>query len=214
MAAFALYEERIKMVGRGMGHDVYLEETNKAISMLSKDKIRVLKADVFNEITLRHPIPGGILLNLERDKLTMELHAIDCDQWKLDQAQYMQLYEFVKYVKGDIRKMPYEDKYFDIALDFSTLDHIELEGMSSAFAEYGRVLIEGGLFVCFVWCADKYKYGGKPDHSGWENQHFFLLEDVRSRFQQTFNIVEEEKGYAYPFEDTLIFMYRFLGRKI
>ena len=61
------------MDGRALGHHEYLEETSKAIDMLKGDRIKILKADIFNEITLRHPIPGGILLNL---KHFISLHPI------------------------------------------------------------------------------------------------------------------------------------------
>ena len=143
----------------------------------------------------------------------LELHAIECDQKKIDQGQYMQLYEFVKITKGDIRHMPYEDKYFDLVLDFSTLDHIRPEKIDQPLVEYSRVLKDDGLFVLFSWCADIYKWGGLENYDGPDNQYFFLVEDLRGKFQQSFNILEEEKGDIYPFEDTHIFMYRFLGRK-
>lgn len=197
---------------RALGHVQYLEETNRAISMLKDDKIKILKADIFNEITLRHPIPGGILLNLKRDPTTMELYAIDCDQEKIDIALYMQMYEFVKVTKGDICLLPYESNCFDLALDFSTLDHIHPEKLGQALAQYHRVLKNKGLFVLFVWCADIYKCDGE-DQRDFEKQYYFSAENLKKEFRQCFDILEEEKGCAYPYKDIHIFMYRFLGRK-
>ncbi len=211
--------------GRGLGHPIYLEEASRAIGMLGNN-IRILKMDIFNEITLRHPIPGGILLNLKyfisldwkgavtfgKERSTvMELHAIECDQKKIDQGKYMQLYEFVKVIKGNICHLPYEDKYFDLVLDFSTIDHIRLEDLNKTFIGYNKVLKDGGLIVLVSWCADIYKYS--MTSIDFENQYYFLVKDLRDNFQQSFDILEEEKGYIYPFEGTNIFMYRFLGRK-
>ena len=225
---FCSIQRRDKMdQGRGIGHPIYLEEASKAINMLG-DNIKILKMDVFNEITLRHPIPGGILLNLKyfisldwkgavvfgKERSTvMELHAIECDQNMIDKAQYMQLYEFVKITKGNISHLPYEDKYFDLVLDFSTIDHISLEDMKKTFAGYNRVLKDGGLIVLVSWCADIYKCVETDTDKHFENQYYFLVKDLKDSFQQNFNIMEEEKGYIYPYEGTNIFMYRFLGEK-
>lgn len=195
---------------RALGHLQYLEEADKAISMLKGDKIKILKADIFNEITLRHPVPGGILLNLKRDRTTMELYAIDCDQEKIDIALHMQMYEFVKVTKGDIRLLPYESNCFDLVLDFSTLDHVQKVGQ--VLAQYNRVLKNEGLLVLFVWCADVYRREGE-DQKDFEKQYYFSVEDLRKELQYSFNILEEEKGCVYPHKDTHIFMYRFLGRK-
>ena len=199
-------------MGRGLGHVQYLEEANRAIDMLKGDKIKILKADIFNEITLRHPKPGGILLNLKRDPATMELYAIDCDQEKIDIALYMQMYEFIKVTKGDIRLLPYESNCFDLVLDFSTIDHIHPEKVGQVFAQYNRVLKKEGLFVMFCWCADICKAEGESQRD-FEKQYYYDVENLREKFQQDFNIIEEEKGYSYPHKDNHIFMYRFLGRK-
>jgi len=211
-------------MGRALGHPEYLEATNKAIEMLKNDRIRILKTDIFNEITLRHPTPGGILLNLKRDPATMELHAIEYDEKKVFIAWYMQMEHFVKVTRGDMRNLPYEDKYFDLVLDLSTLDHIRIEDIEQVFLQYNKVLKDKGLLVLFSWCADFYTYGyAGPGIDMWhfDNQYWFPPDQVREKLQCYFNILEEEKGYVYMWEKMNLigpqnnnyFMYRFLGEK-
>ena len=115
--------------------DEYLEI---AKSLSGKGK-RILKTDLFNEVR-NLPIDGGIIKNIDGDVEAIEIRK-----------------EYVKIARkqgvaartGDIRYLPFNDKSFDVVMDFSTIDHIvEFEKVIS---EYARVLKPGGKLGMVYW---------------------------------------------------------------
>jgi len=90
------------------------------------------------------------------------LHARKCKRWVatdinqnvLNAAKKMaeeelspKLFSRLSFEKADARKLPYEDKSFDVVLAFSTIEHIPDTGWKTALLEISRVLKPKGYAI-------------------------------------------------------------------
>lgn len=74
--------------------------------------------------------------------------AIDYDPEVIINGREIGLADRIKLVHGSIAEMPADWKgYFDLVLNFSTLDNIEPDLHAKCFAEVHRVLRPGGFFL-------------------------------------------------------------------
>jgi len=164
----------------------------------------ILKTDVDNEL-FDIPKPGGIAGNLPGHKCLVE--------YQKDLAQKVRVKNRQLYVKdGDIRSLPFEDQFFDLVIDASTLDHLHPRDTQKALGEYHRVLKDGGLCLLFVWCTNNPKYAQEYEpHNTWSPtmQYYFDYNTLKTQFCQKFKL-ESEDGF-WSVSD--IFMVCFLGEK-
>lgn len=72
------------------------------------------------------------------------LVGIDADRSLLDQAAAAVSGSGAELVHGDVRRMPFPDRSFDVVVDFGTLFHVGRP--AAALREVARVLAPGGLF--------------------------------------------------------------------
>ena len=83
-----------------------------------------------------------------------ELHGLDLDS---DPAAVGALLDRhgtrAKLAKGSVYELPYDDDAFDLAVSFSTFEHLHEVGR--AFGEVARVLAPGGLFLLGMPRVDK-----------------------------------------------------------
>lgn len=76
-----------------------------------------------------------------------------------------------KYIKSDVRKLPFKDNYADYIIASEILEHIPLKDLNNTLREWVRVLKKGGRMVitvpdfdevCREWLAEPYdpeRYG-------------------------------------------------------
>lgn len=109
----------------------------------TKPGLRVLKTDAFNEA---HglPVPGGIAGAL----LDCETTVVEKDPGVAAAVPNCKI--------GDIRNIRdyFSERYFDVVLDLSTLDHIPTADALKAIRQYAHVLKDlSGRLILFAWCS-------------------------------------------------------------
>lgn len=175
-----------------MTYQHFIYYLNKSQSVVDRTGIKpsVLKTDAYNE-SLDLPDKGGVAFAL---KNVEKVSIVEYDQVIVDKAK--QLYPDKDIRTGDIRKLPFEDKEFNIVLDLSTIDHIPAFDLASAFHEYHRVLKSNGLLLIVGWMAENpMVHGFSYDRSiSWNSmrQYFFDPKYFRSQLSTYFDIIEEE----------------------
>lgn len=157
-------------------HKYYLSEAQR----LCVNATRVLKTDLDNEV-YGSPVLGGIAANLK-----CEVYAIEYDPRIAADGS-----NNVHSVVGDIRELPYEDSYFDVVVDLSTIDHIPPEDLPKTLTGYARVLKEKGKLLMFAWCG----HGIHPDVWKPDNQYYFDKEELLGVIEKHFTI--QEMGVVY-----------------
>jgi len=161
----------------------YLIKFNKIIEKYNcKD---ILKTDCYNE-ALSRPKYGGLVKNLNNyEKRNIQL--LEYDHSMITKAK--KLFPDLQIQQGDIRKLPYEDKYFDLVADFSTIDHIPEQDISTTLKEYLRVTKDGGYILLICWFAyNKKNVISNLDKWNPSNQYFLWEKDITDMV----NVIESE----------------------
>lgn len=132
---------------------------------------RPLKTDCFNEASDR-PI-------VTDDKTKL----VEYNQDTINQAKEKN--PGLDITQGDIRKLPFKDKQFDLILDLSTIDHVAPKDIPTVFDEYSRVLDKNGDLVIIAWLGIE-----ELDHQQWsaDNQYVFNHEFFREELGKRFDI--------------------------
>jgi len=143
--------------------DYYIE----IAKTLSHNSFTVLKTDLFNEIYLKPILPHIS---------AKELYSIELSPVRVAKAKRM--FKYVDITEGDVTKLPYEKRKFDLILDFSTMDHIE--DYPKALDEYFRVLKDDGMVYIIVWL-DSLKFKSKDTkHNALSKRDF--IKELKKRF--------------------------------
>lgn len=123
--------------------DLFTLVLNKIYSCSKKDcsKILVLGVGTGDELKLLNNYSNNI-------------HIIDINE-KVMELIPKNLYK--SKIKGDVRKLPYENKSFDIVLAFGILEHVD--GYKKVISESARVLKDGGTFF-FHTAAHQFLFSG------------------------------------------------------
>lgn len=130
-------------------------------------------------------------------------------------------------VSADLRKLPFDDNYADVAMAIHVLEHFHLWETHDVLSEWVRVLKPGGQLVIEVPCLDKvieffrqgetnlrytlYPLFGDPTHRSEAMMHKWcfsrsLLEEFMR--DHLVDVKEEVAQYHFPERDM-----RFVGRK-
>jgi SAM-dependent methyltransferase len=91
---------------------------------------------------------------------------------------------------GDIKKLPFDDEFFDAIISFGVLDHITFSNAKKAIKEIKRVLMPGGYLFITLRSTESSEFGrGKKVakntfvlKEGYEKgliQHYFDLEEIK-----------------------------------
>jgi SAM-dependent methyltransferase len=140
---------------------------------------KILKIDAYNEY-YNQPILKGIAGNLVGD-----VYCIDIDAAKVSAcSSYL-----THIVQGDIRSLPYSNNFFDVVLDFSTIDHIS--NYNTALTEYNRVLKSGGTIINTFWGSETEMYNEL------KNQYYFNITSYYSALNALFTEVTRYTIYQY-----------------
>lgn len=108
---------------------------------------------------------------------------------------------------GDIKKLLFDEEYFDVVISYGVLDHIPFSEAKKAVQEIRRALVNGGYFYVTLRSVDDCEYGrGKLVEKntyvleeGYEKgiiQHFFSPEEVNELLEgfKVFDVeIYEEK---------------------
>lgn len=133
-----------------------------------KDYLKhIVKWEVFSERILENPL---IIQHLPQKKsrildvgsrysqVPLEMAALGHEVVALDIEDYIFKHKNLRFVKGDIRKTPFRNNYFDVVTIISTLEHVglgrasygdaeEADGDVAAMEEIRRVLKPKGLVL-------------------------------------------------------------------
>jgi len=155
----------------------YLPLAAEAASLCGPDP-RALKMDAFNEANGRKPISGLYprATLIEIDEATAERARARCP--------------WLTVVTGDVRALPFDDGAFDLALDFSTLDHLpSRHEVLRALTEYRRVLSPGGVALVISWATTTaFEIGGRSGYGG--TQAFWPLQWLRDEMAARFELLD------------------------
>jgi ubiquinone/menaquinone biosynthesis C-methylase UbiE len=100
--------------------------------------------------------------------------------------------------QGDIRQLPWQDKFFRYAVSHGVLDSMPFEIAREACIELARVMSVGGLFYCDLISGDDSQHsrefsGEEIVHTAFENrtvQSYFNLAKIHFMIQDKFEIVD------------------------
>ncbi len=142
----------------------------------------------------------GIGRNLAFGKaMGLEMYGIELSSVAVEKARTWlpSLASDERIVLGDVRKLPWQDAFFDHALSDSVLDSMPFEFSSSGIQETARVLKPGGLFYCNL-IAEKTSSGlfvGEKVQKGHESgtiQSYFDRNQIESLFNHSFEFLRFE----------------------
>ena len=93
-------------------------------------------------------------------------------------AKYTHEFPNLFFEKGDVVKIPLDDKTIDVIVSFETIEHVSAEAQQVFLSEVKRVLKEDGLLI--ISTPDKENYSDRYDHVN----NFHLHELNRGEFKQ------------------------------
>lgn len=133
-------------------YDIGLQLSKMLCDYSLLSKISLLNKTVLN-IGCSEPVDEVFWVNLVK-----EWHALDINEAAIQVARKLasealppHLYSKLRFIIGNVTKMDLEDKYYDLVVSFSTIDHIPpKEGRMKALNEMCRVLKTGGYLVVTV----------------------------------------------------------------
>jgi SAM-dependent methyltransferase len=127
---------------------------------------------------------------------------------------------------GDIEKLPFDDRYFDVVISHGVLDHITFSKAKKAMEEIGRVLAANGyLYITLRSTEDsEFGRGEKVEHNtfvlqeGYEKgiiQHYFDLDEIKELFEgfKVFDIEIYEERFPSVFTVDKAFLQSSKGDK-
>ena len=145
-----------------------------ALSIDSPNK-KILKTDVFNEYKSM-PKEGGIVNNLKGD-----VYCIDINEKIVDKCKQFLKNCFV----GNIKHLQFKNNFFDVVLDFSTVDHVQ--DYNKALSEYYRVLKDNGEIIIVFWTSNKERF--VESHTQYYFDEKKIFEDLNKLFIETERIL-------------------------
>jgi len=123
----------------------YIRATKMGLMHSTKNKICMLKTDLWNEGIDR----SRDILGLYKNQENFDLYGIDISPFVCSSARSKGNYVHV--ICGDIMTMPFKKDSFDMILDLSTLDHIHEDRIADVLREYKLVLNNNGILILIYW---------------------------------------------------------------
>lgn len=98
--------------------------------------------------------------------------------------------------QADALRLPFEQVFFDIVVDFGMIEHFKLENRKMAFEEINRVLKKGGVFI-FVPKnnADHYYGQGEEIEKDTFILNTYFLKGMPTHFYSKDDLLNELKSY-------------------
>lgn len=144
-------------------NEVYKFYVDKAVEYANRFKgKKVLKTDCHNESGIySHSIPI-----VPKIKDMVDVTSLEIDENVINKAKINIGTEGWTVVQGDIRQLPFKDGEFDLLMDFSTIDHVDVSKLPMVFSEYHRVCKPRSHFFIVVWTSNTSRDAG-------EGQYYF-----------------------------------------
>jgi len=147
-----------------------------------------------------------------------ESYGIDFASSAIDRAKIFSKEEKVsdkiKFRVGNILSLPYQDNFFDVAVDSSAFDHVEPINWNLYLKNLLRVLKQKGFYILTVFSANTPWLGQKNRYYSEDAYfHFFTENDIKEIFGKYFKIIEiQEKLHTKP-QPTFMFYHVLMGKK-
>ena len=133
-----------------------------------------------------------------------EMHGIDIDDDQIKDALEFAKKQRIKLniIKGDMRKIPFENDYFGFAFSYLSMVHLTKSDIGIAIDEIRRVLQKGGLcYINFLSKEDKgYEKSEinslgeiKTEHDGVEELHSYFDDREPDKYFDNFEIIYKAK---------------------
>lgn len=164
----------------------YRRATQIGLKYVTSNRVNLLKTDLWNEgIEYQRDILGQYQDCENFNLYGMDISLVVCYYAK---SRIKNLHA----IQGDIRNLPFEDEFFDIILDLSTLDHIPEDKVPKVLQQYKRVLKKDSILVLIFWYSSfsvKFVYIRRKRES--DTQYYFSLESIKNEVKKRFDILEE-----------------------
>jgi SAM-dependent methyltransferase len=189
----------------------------KIYKIIGKNPI-ILKFDVWEESSLEISQVRHLPYLIRKIFNPKEIFFIDIDKKLVNLAKKnMKHFKFKKaaVVNGNIANMPFKDSAFELVIDFSTMDHLNLMELKKTMREIHRVLKKNGYVITYNLNSEYFNI------KNWNYRYrkFFpsfarKLSTIKALLSKKFEIVDY--GYTFPlFADyTLLICYRFIYNKL
>jgi len=108
--------------------------------------------------------------------------SVDLDRTPLEIGKKFYSLPNLKFVQGNVLKLPFPDNFFDVVVSFETIEH--LYETDKYIVEIKRVLKRGGIFICST---PNIKYTQHPAfhlHEFYPKEFYFLLESNFSKVEK------------------------------
>lgn len=125
---------------------------------------------------------GYYLFLLSNLGVKLNLTGFDYDGKAINEAQGLMYGNDIKFVKGDLHKMPFKDKSFDKIVMSEVLEHVEND--EKVLQEVYRILKQDGVLTISVPSTN---YPFLWDPTNWMLQHFFRIHIKKGFFSGIWN---------------------------
>jgi SAM-dependent methyltransferase len=124
----------------------FLDICKEALSIAGAEErfLRILKTDLWNEgIETRRDVIGNL-----KDFVRSEgqFFGIDISRYTVSKAAGSQ-HDYLNALQSSITALPFKGSIFNLVLDMSTIDHVEISLRKRVIQEYSRVLKPGGVIA-------------------------------------------------------------------
>ena len=156
----------------------YISESQRLVNLYKLPV--VLKTDLWNE-SHRQECALDVMNVLTGCK---EVHGLELNGVVYEQALQLLKSDHLFPKQGSITDLPYDDDFFDVIVDLSTLDHVPQKESVDVLVGYARTLKTGGRLLLFIWT------GAPSDSCGAHNQCRYDAKLLEEALNGYFKVVE------------------------
>lgn len=146
-----------------------------------KTVISILKTDLWTEGVVRSREVLNHAVELAEDKgFYVDAYGMDISKEICERAVHLGVRANIR--QGDIRCLPYLDRFFNIILDVSTIDHMPFSDAKIALGEYYRCLKPDGVLV-LMFAHDSGRIDREGDPNKLVDYFPFRIMDVKRELE-------------------------------
>jgi 2-polyprenyl-3-methyl-5-hydroxy-6-metoxy-1,4-benzoquinol methylase len=187
---FTPNEECIRFISKHIRKRIGLDSFKDIYPEMEKVKILDLGCGIGRHIIYGHD------LGLDMYGIDLSMQAIKVAKTWADQIG-VPSYK-TRIVQGDIRKLPWNERFFSHALSHGVLDSMPFDMARESVVELSRTMIMGGLFYCDLISSENSQhtigFTGEEIvntlHERSTVQSYFDMKKIKSLFKECFSIKE------------------------